>query len=872
MASPAAYSDLNPFISTSIGETDLWQNGIWADVPSIHAAQFEALANAVSTTRRYKRTQVRFVRGAGGSGKSHLFARLRREMADSIFYAYAANPPRQPEALEPFLLNRLIGSLRHPARARDGSSMPYSQLRHLAYALLRPVVEQEVTLDQLHDAWMQIPLPEQKNMIHQALLLLEEEHPLVPRSVLRAVLSTLRGDKEHLAAQWLSGATYLSENDLRYLAVPEPLKREDAGTVMQLLGRLAAQAGLPFVLVLDQLDLFTKPEELDEFQRLLFSLIDQSTNWVVFIGLISDRFVTWDAAMSQALRGRIGVPDAKAPLGFRLSVVDVLPIGPADKRALLEKRLASPDLAAQRAKDGLQSPLHPMTVADIDELIAGGAIFPRHLLASAAERFDERASGRLDLPSHPAPAPATAEKPKIPEPGPSTPSSPAPTPAPAAPMAGEKPKPETQSPMPTPPTSAKPPAPPPAAAPTLPKPPPPETATALTPSPAAAPKPAPSPAPSPPPAAVPIAAAVAGTAAIASKVTPKPGTNPLSPPTAKPVPVAATTPAVAKTPLKEKMTELLAKAIAASKSADATPSPVDLGERVRDLVELMAGSKVIVRPGDLKDSYAAFDGTDQIFTWGGGTLRIVATDAVRNSFIATLERLQAIDGPLLLLRHAVAPVSGVRTVELVNDIKRRHRFHHVAASESDVLNALGSVLASLREGSYENLPTEPPATADHVHAALRGLPVIQNHCLWETIRSAHGSKAQGTNGTTPAPSGPPPAPELAKPKSTLAAIAASTARVAAPPKPNLPPPSIVTLSDSNDAPSGGTAVPVTPVAKSVIPPATPPPTPAKFPPAPDAKHVPKTVTKQVTPPPLPTPTAHRAVAPPLPPKPKPPSK
>jgi hypothetical protein len=102
--------------------------------------------------RAQHRSQVRFVRGAGGSGKSHLFSRLHHECADSIFYAYAPNPPLQPEALENFILTRFVGSLRHPARSKEGREAPYSQLRLLAYALLKPVVEQDFTFPQLHEA------------------------------------------------------------------------------------------------------------------------------------------------------------------------------------------------------------------------------------------------------------------------------------------------------------------------------------------------------------------------------------------------------------------------------------------------------------------------------------------------------------------------------------------------------------------------------------------------------------------------------------------------------------------------------------------------------------------------------------------------
>jgi hypothetical protein len=184
------YAALNPFIVTSVGENDLWNAAAFPDVPYIHSVPFGALKIAVDQVRAQRRSQVRFVRGAGGSGKSHLFARLRRECADSIFYAYAPNPPLQPEALENFILSRFVSSLRHPARGKDGTESPYSQLRLLAYALLKPVIEQELTLPGIaRGLGGRSALESRKELIHQAVQLLEAEHPMVPRSVLRCLLS-----------------------------------------------------------------------------------------------------------------------------------------------------------------------------------------------------------------------------------------------------------------------------------------------------------------------------------------------------------------------------------------------------------------------------------------------------------------------------------------------------------------------------------------------------------------------------------------------------------------------------------------------------------------------------------------------------------
>lgn len=723
------YAALNPFAVTSVGENDLWNASAFLDVPYINSMSFGALKIAVDQVRAQRRGQVRFVRGAGGSGKSHLFARLHRECADTIFYAYAPNPPLQAEALESFILSRIVSSLRHPARAVDGKVAPYSQLRLLAYALLKPVIEQPLSFAELHAEWARIGLETQKELIHGAVQLLETDHPMVPRSVLRCLLNVLREDKEHLAAQWLAGAAYLTESELKYLGVAEALSRGDMGVVIQLFGKLAAQAGAPMVLVLDQLDLIITQPQFDEMQRLLFSLLDQSENWVILIGLVAERFAMWDAALTQALRGRIGVPDTNAPLGFRLPVVDMLPIANDQKRLLLACRLEKPELAMQRQKDGIHSAIYPMLEEDIARLTVGGAIFPRHLLAAAAEVYDQRALAEAEKVRLPADVVAVASKP-----------------------------------------------------PTL--------KVALPPSPLSAVAVIAEP--------VPVAVAVVAAADDKAAFAPVPAVAVDAPP----VPAS-----ISKVPLTEKVDSLLQQAMLAAKADTAAPSAVDLAERTRDLIELMAVPPVTLADGDIRRTYENFDGADRWFTWGGSKVRIVTSDSMRGSFIAVLERLKDAHGDTLLLRHASAPVSGQHTLELLNEFKSRNVFHHVPASEVAVLDALGSVLAAQREGSYDQLPTEPPATKENLLAALRGHPLLRGARLWDMIQKAHAPKL----------------PKHASPQpSVLASIARPPAAVPAPAP--LPAPSAVPVATTPKPP------PVAVVSAPPVPAAVARPVPGGRPP------------------------------------------
>jgi hypothetical protein len=449
----------------------------------------------------------------------------------------------------------------------------------------------------------------------------------------------------------------------------------------------------------------------------------------------------WDASLTQALRGRVGVPDSNAPLGFRLPVVDMLPIANEQKRLLAQLPARSPGSHSHsgRRTASLQT-IHPLLDEDIARLTAGGAIFPRHLLAAAAEVFATRT---LEVPQTQVPKEVVA------------------TPAEAAPVVVTTP----------PPVSAP--------------------ATEET---------------------APVAVRVveetkdAPVAASASLPAPLPSSPSIPPP-----PTASVI--ATQTPLAEKIDALLRQAVDTAKKDTSAASAIDLGERARDLIELMVAPPVTISEGDIPKSYDNFDGTDRWFEWGGGKVRIVTSDAMRGSLIAVLERLQDASGDTLLLRHAVAPVSGQLTMELLNTFKAKNTFHHTAGSESAVLAALGHVLAAQREGSYDQLATEPPATKDNVLAALRNHPLLRGLRLWELIQKLHAPKQ--------APQTPPPPSVLASIVNPAAKPSAASV-VKPPPVPGAKPPPPPLPSTAAAKPASSVVV-TKPVARPPAPPTARPP-------------------------------------------------
>ena len=130
------YALANPFVDISVGESEIWgeEGRDFCDIPAINAEAFFALKGDIEDVRRTHRSTVRFVVGTAGSGKSHLFARLRRHLGSEQF-TFVPNPPRDPWTISRFILKKVVHGMQHPAM--DGArQLPFSQMERFVYALL----------------------------------------------------------------------------------------------------------------------------------------------------------------------------------------------------------------------------------------------------------------------------------------------------------------------------------------------------------------------------------------------------------------------------------------------------------------------------------------------------------------------------------------------------------------------------------------------------------------------------------------------------------------------------------------------------------------------------------------------------------------
>lgn len=386
------YRKLNPFLNISVGENEIWadEEATFSDVPSIHGDVFDQLLDEFEQVDADHISRVRFLVGEAGTGKSHLFARLRRNLGHGQF-TFVSNPPADHREIKRHILKRVISGMRRPARTESGR-LPYSQLTRIVYLLLQRVRRYPgLPPHRIHEAWKQVRrktyYPTEEDLFIEGL----ERSPQIeiPLSIRRVLFRVLDDERRSIATDWLSGSESLRDEDYERLGVSGPLENHHIPDLMKRLGALSIGAG-PIVLVLDQLDGLTGQEQIREIESLLIDLRDASHNWYVIIGLLRPRFQFWESALSAPFRGRFGRPGSGRPL---LEASEISGPTPEQARELLELRLASPELQNQRALEQTDNPYAPLSDETLEKLTNPPILSARVLLQRASEAYVESVTG-----------------------------------------------------------------------------------------------------------------------------------------------------------------------------------------------------------------------------------------------------------------------------------------------------------------------------------------------------------------------------------------------------------------------------------------------------------------------------------------------
>lgn len=375
MADRRDYLHLNPFLSNAVPEDTFWQpDAEFFDVGSIHERDSERLDNELSdlTHSDARASRVVFVVGGPGSGKSHLFSRLRRRLTRGEVFAFAANPPTRPAAIESWVLERVVSGMCRRLGRR------FTQLQGFLYALVLSGTREApgADLDQLHNYWHGVSRRSRQTFLGRLKGRLSDAGHWDP-VLLPVLLDVLDPEKQDAAVAWLSGASNLSDEQLQ--VVGQGGTNERVLDTLLSLGQLARIAARPIVLVLDQLDQMVSREQIAEFDRLLIALHDNSRGWFVTVGLTRETYDAWRTHLSRPFVDRF-LTDSDAIIGLD-------PIKPADKRALITIRLTSPALTTARLSDGVGDHTFPLSASDVDELVRTAGDYPRSVIIRSRERY-----------------------------------------------------------------------------------------------------------------------------------------------------------------------------------------------------------------------------------------------------------------------------------------------------------------------------------------------------------------------------------------------------------------------------------------------------------------------------------------------------
>jgi hypothetical protein len=134
------YRRLNPFVHNAVGENIIWASteNDFCDVMSINQAAFASLLADIKMVTDDHNTRARFLVGPAGSGKSHLFARLRRRLPNGQF-TFVCNPPTATAHIRRFILRKIVEGIAKPVMGPDGP-LPYSQLQRIVYCHLQKLL------------------------------------------------------------------------------------------------------------------------------------------------------------------------------------------------------------------------------------------------------------------------------------------------------------------------------------------------------------------------------------------------------------------------------------------------------------------------------------------------------------------------------------------------------------------------------------------------------------------------------------------------------------------------------------------------------------------------------------------------------------
>jgi len=400
----------NPFAASRVDNA--WESPV--DIPSINREAYDGCLRLVEAVAREQHSHGAVLTGQPGSGKTHLLARLRRDIVERergwfvyvlpvtapdrffrhVLHAFASDIMRPPHGavtvsqLEVALARHFMADIRAPA-ARVGEWWDELRVNHPAPAELATYLQRQLR-----------PLVEALNLDEQVVTVVTQFAARMNRPIARA---------------WLLGRS-LSEEHCAVLGVADHLDDEGpAELAIQTLLRLAGD-GFPTILAFDQIEGLqrdrTDQEGLRAFANGVAALFGNARNVAALtcaqVSFLEDlRHAVGRALYDGRLEeyGTLSLAALDAP-----QITDL-----ASRRLGVSTDLQQVRLLAQDRQAAIPlDPLWPLRTAEV-ELLALQAPTPREILSACRDLFNaaSRATQRdqppvATPPAERAPAPLEA--------------------------------------------------------------------------------------------------------------------------------------------------------------------------------------------------------------------------------------------------------------------------------------------------------------------------------------------------------------------------------------------------------------------------------------------------------------------------------
>ncbi|KYF72902.1 hypothetical protein BE11_33475 [Sorangium cellulosum] len=356
---------------------DAWSSEL-LDVPTLNKSVSDFLVQRVDDVRRAGARGATagssssvLLLGIAGSGKTHLFARLRRQVGPRAVFVHTrpelgADPsPRQ-------VLAAVVRSLR-----RRVSEEERQQVEVMAGAMLASVdgAKSHFPIAYLDGCRAQLPEAQQA-LVQQAIAKLEGRFPEIWPRYLERLLDLLfaPAPKQRALFAWLSGEEP-SQLELELIGERGGLQDGDVLSALRTLG-VVASFGAPIVLVFDQLENLIEEEgktgRIVAYARLLSELRDTVRGLVLVQMALQNAWMTRiHPALHESDRARL-----------EETVKHLALPRPEEKRQLIELwRATLPE------EERAQPFPHPFSAPEVEKWIRVQGMTPRMLMQACGEAY-----------------------------------------------------------------------------------------------------------------------------------------------------------------------------------------------------------------------------------------------------------------------------------------------------------------------------------------------------------------------------------------------------------------------------------------------------------------------------------------------------